>query len=356
MSVCDLSIELEEPRAVFYAGQPIKGKVVVQVLKDCRCKALTLVLGWRTQGKGNEAHGGGPRPTKTILGQGEWKAGQRLEFFFSIIAPPGPVSYRGHYINIGWFIQARADVPWAIDPKAVVPMVLLASPGQQSHYLGPFFAAEQLQSSRSTVRGKSLITSGVVLTILGVLSVAWALWASRMPHSAHVGPAVYAVPGAMLLLGLILFFVGFTQRHFDKRLGPPSVTLLPNPAAPGGPLTIQVLLRPDREITLLGAKATITGKETASSGSGSTRKTYSHIFHQQTFALNDAKGKVARKEERLLTWQFVLPAESPPTFSASDNRVEWSVQVSVEIHRWPDWSGKKVLVVTPPPGRLPAVP
>ncbi|MCP4500914.1 MAG: hypothetical protein GY822_13215 [Deltaproteobacteria bacterium] len=36
----------------------------------------------------------------------------------------GPLTYRGELLNVDWFLKARADIPWALDPKAELVFVV----------------------------------------------------------------------------------------------------------------------------------------------------------------------------------------------------------------------------------------
>jgi hypothetical protein len=88
-----------------------------------RAKEIRITLRWRTEGRGERASAtvqflripvaAGPPPAPT-----------RFPFRFTL-PPDGPVSYHGYLISVIWEIEARVDVSWAIDPKAVVPLTVV---------------------------------------------------------------------------------------------------------------------------------------------------------------------------------------------------------------------------------------
>ena len=34
---------------------------------------------------------------------------------------------------------------------------------------------------------------------------------------------------------------------------------------------------------------------------------------------------------------FTLPTDAPPTIDLHDNEIQWSVDLRIDIPRWPDW-------------------
>src|SRR4051812_37999520 len=117
MSTCELRIDLDRPDPVYSPGEPIRGRVEVRAEADCRCRRLTLTREWRTHGRGNRAAGG---RLELGLFEGAWRPGEVAVYPFELDAPSGPFTYHGHYLNVDWYLRARADVPSAPDPVAEV--------------------------------------------------------------------------------------------------------------------------------------------------------------------------------------------------------------------------------------------
>lgn len=88
-----------------------------------RATAIAISLRWRTEGRGDQnnaivqtltAHftDGPPRTT--------------TRFPFRLALPPdGPVSYHGTLFRVIWEVQARVDLSWGIDPRAVEPFLVV---------------------------------------------------------------------------------------------------------------------------------------------------------------------------------------------------------------------------------------
>ena len=108
MSKCDLRIELDGGRT-YHPGDTVRGEVVVEVNARCECESLTLTREWRTHGRGNRDTGG---EESTVIYRGTWYPGETHRYPFETTLPAdGPLSYRGHYRNVDWYLSARADVP-----------------------------------------------------------------------------------------------------------------------------------------------------------------------------------------------------------------------------------------------------
>jgi hypothetical protein len=110
--------------------------------ESCKCDGLEITFGWQTHGRGNRNEG----PVETTrLGPFEWQAGAAERYPFEFKLPNGPVSYHGTLVNVDWYLRARADVPWAIDPKGEQEVLLEPAPAESSAapaYRGaPVFAA-----------------------------------------------------------------------------------------------------------------------------------------------------------------------------------------------------------------------
>lgn len=125
MSKCDLTIVLDRENRRYAGGDRITGVLRVQVNAACTCKALSISLGWRTHGKGNRDIG---TPADLVLFEGEWQPGKTHEYDFEFLVPDGPATYHGRVLNLDWYLNARADIPWAIDPKAEEEVLLVPGP------------------------------------------------------------------------------------------------------------------------------------------------------------------------------------------------------------------------------------
>ena len=115
MSKCHIWIEIDDPDRVYHPGDTVGARVHVDVDEDVTCDGLEVTRQWSTHGRGN-AEAGDTRFKR--LFSGEWKAGTTHSYRVEFVIPNGPYSYHGHYLNVDWYVRARADIPWAFDPKA----------------------------------------------------------------------------------------------------------------------------------------------------------------------------------------------------------------------------------------------
>lgn len=121
-----MSIELETSEPV-PVGSEIRGRVLLQPVPGSKAASIDVALRWVTEGRGDT--------DRSTLGQARFPfpAGALSEptvFPFRFLLPEdGPVTYFGNLLTVHWELEARLDVPWAIDPKVVrrftvVPRVL----------------------------------------------------------------------------------------------------------------------------------------------------------------------------------------------------------------------------------------
>ena len=126
MAKCDLAIEFERSDRRYRPGETVSGKVTVQVNAKVQCNGLTVKRLWHTHGKGNYAEGSDS--VEEVVFSGEWWPGETHAYPFAFEVPAAPVSYHGEVLNVDHYVAARADIPWAIDPKAEEDFLLLAGP------------------------------------------------------------------------------------------------------------------------------------------------------------------------------------------------------------------------------------
>ena len=84
---------------------------------------------WTTHGRGNIDIGS---EDSVIIYQGDWRAGHRATYAFEVPISEWPPTYHGHHLNIEHFVEARANIPWAFDPKASQPFQMHSTKHQGS--------------------------------------------------------------------------------------------------------------------------------------------------------------------------------------------------------------------------------
>jgi hypothetical protein len=90
----------------------------------------------------------------------------------------------------------------------------------------------------------------------------------------------------------------------------------------------------------------LTGIESATSGSGSNRKTHSHTVFSERFVLRDS-GPLTAGESVDETLSITFPETHAFSLEQSDNSIKWSVEARIDIPSYPDWSEKYDLQIVP---------
>ncbi len=330
MSKCDLTIVLAEPERVYQPGDTIRGEVMVEVNKECRCDSLTLRSHWKTHGRGNRDAGEGESQP---LFEGTWFEGDRKSFPFEVIAPTGPFTYRGKIINIDWYIEARADIPWALDPKAEVEFLL--GPGEHSKQDGFHHLDAPISAGAPP----------------GVVKIAWAIggcffllfFSIFTTFVVIVGLEAGALPALLFgtvefaVITIVAFFL-LRKRLARRKLGPVEFTVKPSRLRAGETTTLDVRFEPRQILRLNGIQVRLACTEIAVSGSGTKRTTHRHTVHEQTHELIDSNESFFPGDPVELQTLLELPEDATPTFGFSDNKLGWSIDLKIDIPGWPDYT------------------
>ena len=322
MAKCDLSIELDDPQRVYDSGDTITGTVHVLADADVKCKGLEVATNWRTHGRGNVAQGNAE--TITVF-SGEWVAGQRESYRFELRVPFWPPSYHGSYINIDHYIDARAKIPWAFDPKA-----------SQEYVMRPTTALDADALNIDTAQ-----TSGCVAWAIGAIFV---LIFGGVCLFLAVNPFVWIMVG---LIGLPIGAFAAARYWLPKYyLGNVESQLVSEQVAPGGVIQARLSMQPRRGTTINAITATLSGAEVCISGSGSNKTTHRNQFFEDKKILEGETVLQAgvRKEFDL---EFAVPDDVPYSFDLDDNDLNWQVELRVDIPRWPDWTRTLKIQVVP---------
>lgn len=334
MSRCDLSINLEDRGLVRHPGEVLRGEVAVEVNSACACRKLTLTCAWRAHGRGNRTEG---VKGETVLFQGEWQPGMPQRYPFEIPVPSGLATYHGKLLNVDWVLRARADIPWAIDPKAEADF-LLEVPDGGDYDFGPGYRppAEAYKASEKGL-GCKIAFGGVFVLIGAVVMAAFA--------AVHVIPllvgAFFVFIGLMVILGML--WRGIAQ----KKLGIPEVRIGTSVARPGLKIPVFVGIKPRAAVKLEGVTAELRATEVVVSGSGTNRTTHRQVLHQAKATLDVGGREVGPGEAMDLEGELEVPPGAPPTFSAPDNELRWEIVIHIGIAGWPDWKREYPLSVRP---------
>jgi hypothetical protein len=323
MAKCDLSIELDQGDAIHPGGGRISGVVRIDSDQSVRCDALEVQTVWRTHGRGNVTSG--IVETATVFA-GQWEAGERAEYRFDLPVARWPPTYHGHYLNIDHYVEARARIPWAFDPKASVPFRM--RPG----------APEPTRTAtRTTQIAGPAAAIFVVIAALVIMGIGMAV-----ARAAGVWILLLFL-GAPLFGGIVWFVRYFLPRY---RLGQIDCRLDPERVQPGSEVQGELVITPKKNVPINAIRLEFQAREQVVSGSGSNRTTHRHTLFEQSSTLQDEITLRANQEHRF-PLSVTLPEDAPYSIDLDDNELIWSTKLRVDIPRWPDWVQELPLTVLP---------
>lgn len=319
MSKCDLSIVFDQPGRSYQYGDSLSGQVIVQCSGEVQCDGLELSTRWETHGQGNLDHG---PERKWVLYEGAWQSGQTYRYPFSFEVPAGPPTYRGRYLNIDHYVKARANIPWAFDPKASEEFILVPG-GESWGERPPDLASEKLPGR----------TSSAILAPLGVAMIAF-------------GTVFFCPLGVLIPVGAGLLFFALRQAIAEYKTGRVDLQWRTVETPPGGIFAMRLRITPQRRVQLNGVRAKLTAREECVRGSGTDKKTYTEpLFEHVTVAAEQQELEAGRTAEFDIS--LPVPKGEHYSFHASDNKLIWEAELRIDIPNWPDWVDKRTLCVRP---------
>jgi hypothetical protein len=341
MSKCDVSVLIDDEQRNFVIGDTVRGTVRINVNAQCDCKKLTVVLQWRTHGRGN-CTSGDVNETPDILFQGKWSPG-RYEYPFEFVLPEGPLSYHGHLLNVDWYVHARADIPWAIDPKGDAELIL-----ERGDYDGELLIGEpDMLEAQQIVIGSGETPTAAIGCVLLFLAPFFLVGFGAI--AGGITKLVQGKPEGLFILGFgivfsivptLIMLAMFWRKAAERKLGKVDVNVEPTDARPGDTVWCAVNFRPQKDVKVASITASLVGEEVVVSGSGTNSTTHTHKLFEQKHELL-AQRHISAGKEVSLDVELTIPDDAAPTFRAYSNRLKWAVNVHVDIPKWPDWDGNE---------------
>ena len=314
---CQLAVQLDEPERIYQGGDIVRGVVTVNVESKVKCKKLTIEAGWATHGRGNVDSS--ISETATEFPE-EWVPGKEYRYPFELTAARWPPTYHGTYLSVDHYINARAYLAWAFDPKATAPYQVFAADGPD--------AMEEKPQTGSLI---GLVFLAIFLFVFAIL--------------------ILFNPFFWVLGGIVGFFAGgwwFIWRYLPKRmLGEVGFEFARDKFIPGEILEAELSLSPNSKVPVNEIRFSVTGAERCVSGHGTNKKTYSKVVFQDSVTVMD-KGELKAAEDLRIPLQLQLPTQPIFSLNLGSNNLTWSCEAHIDIPRWPDWKRSKNFIVYPP--------
>lgn len=321
MSKCELRVELEAAGPVV-AGTEVAGVLHAHVSEPVRCNGLTVQLRWFTHGAGNRASAT-VDPIRLFAGQ--WQVG-RHAYPFRLSVPNRPLTTRGELVNLDWEVMARADVPWAFDPKASADFVVERGPPAPAAPL-PAGAARMLKAGAALSVVLPLVF-GLMMTGVGGVFAAVGV---SVVLSGQVLGALFALVGlAVLGGGVAVLLRGLRKAALARRFETRMLSLVASSLLPGGETEATVTLAARKPVDVEAVEVVLLRRESATSGSGTDQSTEHHDEEAQRETVADRLYLKAGDafEERVT---LRVPAEAAPSLTVSSNQVAWVAVLEVTV-------------------------
>lgn len=306
MSACRVKILLDTPDRSLRPGDRVSGQVEVVLDEAVTCRGLHIYWEWETRGTGKRTSH--VCDTERLFA-GSWQAGT-WRYPFELRAPTAPLSYSGTLLQIVHRLRAAADIPWAIDPQDVVEIELLPGPGATCWPAG-------LVTARTEPKDSPLAWLGLAIL----------LFAFGFPCSLGLIPI------------LLLVLPGPRRWVASQRLGPVAVQVEPRQIRPGQPFTVSV--RHPRAVGTR-AQARLVCTEVVVRGRGdkntTLRRAVAGEFIPLDYDPHTGEGHGTARAPLSGAWSFEAPF----------NQVIWTLELSVGVSAWPDWTQSIPLALVPP--------
>ncbi len=343
MPPCSIQIELDKPSAIYETTGLVTGRLAVSVFETTRFRQVTLRLLWKAKGRGTLHSKTGAETV--ILPAGTWAPGQELSLPFELRAPSGPVTYHGWTVKLDWFLEARVEVPLGSDITDSVPVILVGSRSESEHDPEALCRRSKPPHGRSYwfVQGRHLLGGLLAITLGGALLLA--------AHGKEQGAGLeWTMGGLLVLVGVGLLSYALKNLVSQRAIGAPDVHIEPMEAPGGTLIQVQMVVRPRRELELLGAKVRLLGRELARHTVDTHVQVKPSTIHDSVHEPTDKPRFLVTGQPTTLVWEIPLPEKAPPSLAIPDNWVRWHLEVSLELAGWIDWSQKFPITVLPTPG------
>jgi hypothetical protein len=306
-----IRIQLEKHPAEFVPGELIVGVVELELDEPSECKSIELAWGWRTFGDcDGESDGVG----KLQLGQGRLASG-RHRFEFDFVCPNLYPSYAGSLFTLAWWLEARADLPWSIDPRANLGFSIKCPRGTQAQ-------VGRVATSRGWAVARKVFGIAIIVPALLLANVAVRNFVADRWDIVDTGLLFVPVAGLLWLAWVALApAIGrLGVRKLDTKVLVARDTL-----------AIEVELASRH---LLGhVRASLIAEEYASKQDGERRRAQLQRTHEEHRVEH-----VGRAGEHRLRIELPLPdfALAGWTINMNHAKLSWRVELELELEGWPD--------------------
>ena len=348
MSKCDIEIQFDRSDRTYAGGDVVSGEVMVRVNQDISCNGIVLRHYWGTHGKGNKRTG--TKHELQLCHSHPLLAGEDLRLPFEFQSELWPLTYRGEHINVDHYVHVSVDVPWTIDPKQAEEFVVVAGQrpdqftGDRSEVVelkaiekekekSGFLHADIDPGPIGTAIGYVLLLGIVLVFLAGIAFVLFKIHFLLVPFVVITG----------LITGLICWI---RKTAISGRLGEVTIKTPIVVVGPGEHWPCEISFTPKKTFQINEVSARLLVEEVATAGGGKHKKIHRHTLLDEKTIFVPEEQLIAGEP---FSKQFQLPLSDTEAWSldVDDNKIEWTVDVRIDIPRFPDWSHKTTLQMIP---------
>jgi len=339
MAVCAIDLDLKEPRRARLPGEELAGRVSVRV-ESALEGFLWIEQGWRAAGM--EFEEGGPTMGQ-LLGKGKLQPEEEQSFDFSLLALPGPFTYRGRTLKLEWFLRARLEAEGGV-----------AAQVEERFHLVPRRREEgdkPPSSPKSMISHPPRLESGAryFVIALGVLPL---LLAALIPLGLRAGwllaePALgLSVAAVLLILGGGVSLGAWRRTRMSRALGPIEVQLSSGVLLPGDELRSVLRFTPREDIVLSRVSVWLRVLEELDTEGRGQQRVRSHVVMEDLNEIYET-GHLPAGQEFETTASLALHRKVPYTYTGAGHRVRCVFAFELDVQGRSGWSGEYELFIVP---------
>ncbi len=348
MSKCDIEIQFDRSDRTYAGGDVVSGEVMVRVNQDISCNGIVLRHYWGTHGKGIKHTG--TKHKLQLCRSHPLQAGEDLRLPFEFQSELWPLTYCGEHINVDHYVHVSVDVPWAIDPKQAAEFVVVAGQrpdqftGDRSEVVelkaiekekekSGFLHADIDPGPIGTAIGYVLLLGIVLVFLAGIAFVLFKIHFLLVPFVVITG----------LITGLICWIrkTAISGRLGEVIIKTPTVVVSPCEHWP-----CEISFTPKKTFQINEMSARLLVRELAMERKSRNKIPHFHTLLDEKTVFFPAEQLIAG-EPFSKQLQIPLPDTEAWSLDVDDNKIEWTVDVRIDIPQFPDWSHQATLQMIP---------
>ena len=335
----NIHFEFDKGESIFEVRDTVSGTAVITANQDTVCNKVVIQMRWQTHGRGNRAAGKWMKESIQVS-HNTLNASQTERIPFSFQLPEGPLTYRGNYLNVDWYIKALVDARGPFDPNYEEEIIVLPK-ALNTAYVSNYNQHTAKNSKHQT----NQVNNPKIELIIGMAFLGAAVSSVIIPIA--MGFSFAAFFGIIPLIFASFFFYKSIRNSISRqKLGPVKIELNRSELLPDESFSCKLSFNPLQDFTVRAITFKIQGDERVVSGSGSNTKTHTNYIFKNEFT--QLEGQAIQANETVeLEQTLKLPPNAAYSFSATDNHIEWYCEVSIEIENWPNWKEKLPIQVVP---------